>query len=156
MKLNWNIRMIAYTTSTKIRFRNIIWNCIDCASVELTNCINCALLDCDAMSPCTACCAAVPIVPSYQNMAISVKLLKPLLSQLKMSHAMQFSPCKKILFDTLRYNINDVMVINGAIMYCKVSEPALLAAAVCSACGQTLIKCQYNPNSPSYNACLCD
>ena len=68
----------------------------------------------------------------------------------------QFSPCRRVLFDTPRYNINDVGVINGMIVYCKVSEHVLPAVEVCSLCRQTLIKCQYDPKSPSYYACLCD
>jgi len=88
--------------------------------------------------------------------AITVKLLKTLLSQLKMSHVTQFSPCKKNLFDTSRYNIDNAGVCNGGIMYRKVSERVLRAVEVCSVCGQTSIKCQYDPKAPSYNACLCD
>ena len=79
-----------------------------------------------------------------------------LLYQLKMSHAMQFSPCKRVLLYAPRYNIHDVGVINGVIVYGKVSEHVLPAVEVCSVCKQTLIKCQYEPKSPSYNACLCD
>jgi len=88
--------------------------------------------------------------------ALNCVKLKSLLYQLKMSHAMQFSPCRRVLFDTPRYNINDVGVINGMIVYRKVSEHVLPAVEVCSLCRQTLIKCQYDSKSPSYNACLCD
>jgi hypothetical protein len=42
-------------------------------------------------------------------------------------------PCKRILFDTSRYNINDVGIINGIIIYYNVSDCVLRVIEVCFA-----------------------